>query len=433
MSDCSITRRQFVKQTSTVLGAAALATQLGTRVMAQGPAAGADTLGVALIGCGGRGTGALNQCLGARPGVKLVAMGDLFQDRLDACRARLAKLDLGARNAVTDERCFVGFDAYKQVLACPEVDLVLLTTPPGFRPLQLQAAVAAGKHVFMEKPVAVDPVGVRSVIASGKLADVKGLSIVAGTQYRRQDSYVKAIERIHAGDIGKLLGAQGYYNSGPLWHVKRTAAMSDMEWQCRNWYYFTWLSGDHLVEQCIHNVDALNWVFQGPPLKVLGSGGRIVRTGPEYGHVYDHFVVEYEYPGDARVMVMCRQMANTATKVANHIIGTEGIANVNPQTSDISSHEGKRLFRHPERGRNPYVQEHIALLDAIRHGPPVNDTAGAAESTLTAIMGREAAYTGKEITWEQITASDLDLSPSQYEFGDLPQQPVPTPGTARRG
>ena len=242
---------------------------------------------------------------------------------------------------------------------------------------------------------------------------------------------VKAIAKIHEGAIGKLVAGQGYYNTGTLWQVPRTDAMSDMEWQCRNWYYFTWLSGDHMVEQCVHNIDAINWVFQAPPVKAIATGGRLVRTDKKFGEIYDHFAVDYEYPGNVHVVVMCRQMAGAATRLGNHIVGTKGVANVDPGSSNIRSHDGKQLFRHPEPGNNPYVQEHADLIASIRRGRPINEAAESARSTLTAIMGREAAYSGAEVTWDKAMNSNLDLSPKEYTFGPLADRSIPVPGKCR--
>ena len=389
-------------------------------------AGGSDAIRVGLVGCGGRGTGAARDCAESAEGVSIVAMADLFRDRLEDRRAPL-KEAISDSYQVTDDRCYSGFDAYKELIDS-DIDLVILATPPGFRPIHLRYAVEAGKHVFMEKPAGVDPTGVRSVIESGELAKAKGLSIVAGTQYRRQPSYVEAIKRIHDGRIGEIVAAQEYYLTGPIWLRPRKPGMSDMEWQCRNWYYFTWLSGDQIVEQFVHNLDAINWIFQGPPVSAIGSGGRTKRVDPNYGHIYDNFSVEYVYENGVRVTAMCRQMENCLSRVSNRIIGTKGIADVNPDHSVIRSHKGKIEFEYPEKGNNPYVQEHTDLINSIRESKPLNEAREVAYSTLTAVMGREACYTGQEVTWEAMMNSPQNLVPDSFGFTSLAVPPVAVPG-----
>jgi len=421
-----LSRRDFLK-TSAAVSAATLMTDLGTNyAFAQG----SDRLRVGLIGCGGRGTGAAMDNLSAAPNVVLVALGDLFPDRLNGCRDRLkerAQKDkaFAEKCKVTDDHCFSGFDAYKQVIAS-DVDLVILATPPGFRPIHLKAAVEAGKHVFMEKPVAVDAPGVRSVIQSADLAAQKGLGIVAGTQRRHHAGYVETMKRIHDGAIGEIVAAQCYWNQGGLWSVERQPSMSDMEWQIRNWLYFTWLSGDHIVEQHIHNLDVINWAMQAHPVRALGMGGRQSRTAPVFGHIFDHFTVEYEYPNGARVLSMCRQIDGTAFRVAERIVGTKGYSNAS------SFIRGQHPWRfEAQKPIFEYVQEHTDLIESIRTGKPLNEGRQIAESTLTAIMGRMSAYTGQEVTWEQALNSQENLLPAKFEFGPLPVPPVAVPGQTR--
>ena len=392
-------------------------------------AAGSDVIRVGLIGCGGRGTGAARDCAVSAEGVEIVALADLFRDRLEERRGALQEA-IPEQYRVTDDRCYSGFDSYKALIDS-DVDLVILATPPGFRPIHLRYAVEAGKHVFMEKPAGVDPDGVRSVIESGEMAREKGLSIVAGTQYRRQPSYMESIARIHDGRIGQILSAEEYYLTGPIWLRPRKPGMSDMEWQCRNWYYFTWLSGDQIVEQFVHNIDAINWALQGTPVKCIGSGGRTKRVDPNYGHIYDNFNIVYEYEGGVQVTAMCRQMENCLNRISNRIIGTEGIADVNPDHSIIRSHKGKLVFEYPEKGNNPYVQEHTDLIQSIRDNNPLNEAQEVAYSTMTAIMGREACYTGQEITWEDMMNSPQRLVPESFAFTSLPVPPVPVPGITR--
>jgi predicted dehydrogenase len=382
-------------------------------------ARGSDTLRVGLVGCGGRGSGAVADCLRAAPGTEVVALGDAFADRLEACRTGLEAF--AERNRVVPERCFVGFDAYQRVIAS-DVDLVILATPPGFRPQHLRAAVEAGKHVFMEKPVAVDPAGIRSVLASAEIARERGLAIVAGTQRRHDGAYQETIRRIHEGALGEIVAAQCYWNQGGLWMHPRQAAWSDLEWQMRNWLYFTWLSGDHIVEQHVHNLDVINWALGAHPVRCTGMGGRQVRIDPAYGNVFDHFAVEYEYPGGARVHSFSRQIDNCATRVAERIVGTRG-------TSDAcGSIRGETNWRFEGEAVNPYQQEHADLIASIRAGAPLNEARQVAESTLTAIMGRMSAYTGKDLTWEQALESKLDLVPQALAFGPMEVAPVALPG-----
>lgn len=379
-----------------------------------------DTIRVGLIGCGGRGTGAAVNCVESSPGVEITALGDVFRDRLDSSRANLGRL--GDKLDVPDERCFVGFDAYQQVIASG-VDLVILATPPGFRPLHLAAAVEAGKHVFAEKPIAVDPTGIRSVLRSAELAKQRGTAIVAGTQRRHQRSYLETMRRIEDGAIGDVVAGQCYWNQGGLWAHERRPEYSDMEWQIRNWLYFTWLSGDHIVEQHVHNLDVMNWALGSHPEKAYALGGRQSRTDSIYGHIYDHFAVEYEYAGGVRIISMSRQIEGSDTRVAERLVGTKGVANPNGRI------EGAEMFRHDGR-RDPdaYVQEHTDLIASIRAGEPLNEGKRIADSTMTAIMGRMSAYTGKIVTWDFAQSSKLDLLPKQWEFGNVPTPPVALPG-----
>ena len=393
-----------------------------------------ERIRLGVIGCGGRGTDAAIDCVRSSPGVEIVALGDLFKDHLDESRKMLTEpedeklADVPEKVHLTDDRCFVGFDAYQQVLALSEVDMVILATPPGFRPLHLRAAVDAGKHIFMEKPVAVDPIGVRSVIESADAAARKGLAIVSGTQRRHEPGYLATMQRIHDGAIGDIVGGQCYWNQGELWVKDRQPDWSDMEWQVRNWLYFTWLSGDHIVEQHVHNIDVINWAIGSPPVKAVGLGGRQVRTDPKFGNIYDHFAVEYEYANGVRVLSLCRQIPGTSERVSERLVGTHGVADPSGWIT------GRRPFKFETKGEavNPYVQEHTDLVASIRRGKPLNEGRRIAESTLTAIMGRISAYTGREIQWPWVRqASQLDLTPPKYEFCDLPVDPVATPGETK--
>jgi predicted dehydrogenase len=385
-----------------------------------------DVVRVGVIGCGGRGTGAAVNALEAHPSTRIVALADLFEDRLNGSRGWLEQQeDFGSRVDVGD-RVFTGFDAYRRLLALKEVDLVILATPPGFRPVHFEAAVAAGKHVFLEKPVAVDPAGVRKVIEAAERAKAQRLSVVAGTQRRHERSYLEAMERIGSGAIGEIHSARCSWNQGGLWVHERKPEYTDTEWQCRNWLYFCWLSGDHIVEQHVHNLDVINWAMGSTPERAYGMGGRQVRTDAKYGNVYDHFAIEYEYSDDRRCLSFCRQQDGTDGRVEETIYGTSGKLTSRPGFAVIEGADG---WRFSGRNGNPYVDEHVNLLKSIRgEGPYLNEARRVAESTLTAIMGRMSAYTGKAVTWEQALDSALDLSPAAYAFGGLPVREVPMPG-----
>ena len=380
-----------------------------------------DTIRVGVVGCGGRGTGAAMNCFESSPGVEIVALGDLFPDRLASCRERLAE-GLGASLKATNDTCFAGFDAYQHVLAC-DIDMVIFATPPAFRPMHLRAAIEADKNVFMEKPVAVDPTGIRSVMESSDMAKQKGLAIVAGTQRRHQAPYVEAMKRIHDGEIGDIVAAQVFWNQGGLWNRERQPGWTDMEWMARNWLYFTWLSGDHIVEQHVHNIDVANWALQAHPIRAVGVGGRQVRVDPDFGQIYDHFAIQFEYESGARVLSMCRQIDGCANHVAEHITGTAG-------TSDPAGWvRGKSDWEWGDAEYvNAYVREHTDLIASIRAGEPLNEGRQVAESVLTAIMGREAAYTGQEIEWDELLNADMTLVPDEFHFGPMPPLPIATPG-----
>jgi predicted dehydrogenase len=413
-----VSRRDFIKTSAAVGMAAVLAGKV--RLFA----AGSDKVRVGLIGCGGRGTGAAKDCVNSSDNVEITAMGDLFQDHLDKSLAELSR-EVDDKVSVTKETSFAGFDAFEKVIAS-DVDMVILATPPHFRPQHLAAAVEAGKHIFMEKPVAVDPVGVHSVIASSEAAEKKGLSIVAGTQRQHQEHYLEIMKRIHRGDIGEIVGGQCYWNMGELWVKRRQLDWSDMEWQCRNWLYFTWLSGDHIVEQHLHNLDVINWAIGAHPVQCMGMGGRQVRTGSEYGNIFDHFAVEYEYPNGVRVLSMCRQTAGCNEQVSERVVGTKGQTYTDGSIGFI---EGQNAYKYEGESPNPYVQEHADLITSIREGEVLNEGKRVAESTMTVIMGRMSAYTGRALKWDwAMNASELDLRPPKYEFGDLPVRPVAVPG-----
>ena len=417
-----VTRRTFMQTTAAATAAFVLP---GAHV------AGSDAVRVGVVGCGGRGTGAARDVIRSSAGVEIVSLGDLTPDRLGQCREQLSKLVADEPKykqaiKVTDEKCFTGFDAFEKVLAS-DVHYVILASPPGFRPAHLKAAVAAGKHIFTEKPVAVDSAGIRSVLETYEQARQKGLGIGVGTQRRHQAEYLATIKRLHDGAIGDITSGQVFWNQGGLWNRERHPSWSDVEWQIRNWLYFTWLSGDHIVEQHVHNIDVANWVLNAHPVKAIGAGGRQWRTDPKYGHIYDHFAVDFEYPSGARVMSMCRQIDGTRGRIGEHFIGTKGSSDPAGKILGASAW----AYEAPEKPVSPYVQEHTDLVASIRSGKPYNELKQVAESTLTAILGREAAYTGQELTWDEVLNADQDLTPPQTTFGPLEVPPVPMPGKTK--
>ena len=415
-------RRNFLKTGAALSAASVFAPTTGVF------AAGSDTMRIALIGCGTRGTGAAKDCLKSSPGVEIVALADLFQDKLDKALESL-KNELPAQVKIKPDNAFLGFDAYKTVLAMSEVNLVLLATPPAFRPEMVRATIEAGKHIFMEKPGAVDPVGIRSLMQSADLADQRKLSIVGGTQQRYIPHYLEILKRIHGGDIGPIVSGQSYWNWGSSdWHFeKRKPEWSDVEWQIRCWPYFVWLSGDHIVEQHLHNMDVINWGLGAHPVECLGFGGRQARTAPDYGNIYDHFTIDYVYPEGVRVMSMCSQVKGSHTRVGERFVGTRGTAWMNRNEGWI---EGGKPFKWTAAVETGLVAEHAALIKSIRDRQPVNEARRLAESTLTVIMGRMAAYTGKVVTWDFArNQSQIDLRPKQkLELGPLPVPPVAIPG-----
>jgi predicted dehydrogenase len=420
-------RRDFLT-TSTILAGASLAAL--PALTSNVHAAGSDTLRIGLIGCGGRGTGAASQALRADPNVKLVALGDAFADRLQGSLNSLkGEQEIKDKVDVKPDHCFVGFDAYKQVLASG-IDVVLLTTPPHFRAAHLKAAIEAGKHVFAEKPVAVDAPGVHSVMESCRKARDKNLAVVSGLCYRYEHAKRETMQRIHEGAVGDVVALHCTYNAGLLWSHARHPGMSDMEWQLRNWLYFTWLSGDHIVEQHIHSLDKMLWAMKDvPPLKANGTGGRQQRTAKEFGNIFDHHAVVFEWPSGVKLFSYCRQQANTTKDVSDFVMGTQG-------TADVMKHAitGKSAWKHkrtPDFPDDMYQNEHDELFASIRAGKPINNGDYMCQSTLLAIMGRMATYTGTTITWEMALNSREDLTPAKYEFGDLPVPPVPVPGVTK--
>jgi predicted dehydrogenase len=380
-----------------------------------------------LIGCGGRGTGAALNFLDAGPNLEIVALGDVFQDRLDKCRAELKT----QKNVnIPDEKCFLGFDSYEKVIDSG-VDIVLLTTPPHFRPQHVEAAVKAGKHIFMEKPCAVDPVGARSVMVSSERAKQKELCIVSGTIRRVQKDFVETHRRVANGEIGEIVSAHIIRNGGSLWVIKRQPGMSDMEYMLRNWANFCWLSGDHIVEQFIHEIDVMNWYIGKNPVKAMGWGGRQRRVS---GDQYDFFSVEYVYDNGMQTHCAARQITGCSNLTKQLITGTNGFADAKGTIFNLKGEEMWK-YPYPEEGstdptwkvKDPYVQEHINLVTAIRTGNIINDAEAQINSTLITIMGRMSAYTGKDVTWDEVLNSDLYLGPKTYVFGPVPGIPEVIP------
>jgi predicted dehydrogenase len=416
------TRRDFLRTSAAVGGALT-----GGLIVPGAYAAGNDVIKVGLVGCGGRGSGAAEnicEAAGTSFNIKIHALADVFPERIKNVRERLSKAE-GTKDKldVTDERCFAGFDGYQKVIE--SCDLVMLATPPGFRPQHIEATIKAGKHLFTEKPVAVDGTGIRKVLAAAEEANKKNLRVVAGTQRRHQAGYLESMKRIHEGAIGDLVTARVYWNQGNIWAIKRQPEWSDTEYQVRNWYHFVWLCGDHIVEQHVHNLDVANWAIGSHPVRAVGMGGRQVNTAPEFGQSFDHFAVEYEYPNNVFVQSMCRQIAGCENNVSETLVGTKGQwASGGYRFSGAAGRERIRV-----REINPYVQEHIDLLTCITEGKPINELAQVAESTLTAIMGRMSAYTGKAVTWEQALNSKLDTFPKELSLdGKMEEPPVPVPG-----
>jgi myo-inositol 2-dehydrogenase/D-chiro-inositol 1-dehydrogenase len=425
------TRREFLRTTGTTVAASAWAAALPIELVAH--PGGSDVLKIGLIGCGGRGCGAVRDVVATGFPVKLVAMADAFQEEVDkALEERLVGDELRGKIDVPPERRFAGLDAYEKLLQT-DVDYVILAEPPGFRPRHLAAAIAAGKHVFAEKPLATDAPGVRQVLAAAAEAKKKGLGLGVGLQRRHQNDYIETIKRLQDGAIGEILFMRAYWNGAGVWVRHRRPGMTEMQYQVWNWYYFTWLSGDHIVEQHIHNLDVINWLKGAYPVKCQGQGGRQVRTGKEYGQIYDHHFVEYHYPDGSVLLSQCRHIPGCWNSVSEHAHGTKGYAEIS--AARILPREGERWRYRGERN-NPYVQEHYDLIQSILSGNPINEGEYGAYSTLTAIMGRMATYTGQEVTWEEALNSNESLQPKEYRWDAEPPvkpdangfYPVPMPG-----
>jgi predicted dehydrogenase len=384
-----------------------------------------------LIGCGGRGSGAAVNFLDAGPNLEITLLVDLFQDRIDNCR-QIIKKEKDVE--IPDQNCFLGFEAYKKVMES-DVDIIIHATPPHFRPQHFSAAVEARKHVFMEKPMAVDPAGARAIIAASRKAEALGLVVGTGTQRRHQRNYVATYKQIYEGAIGEIVSANCYWNQDQLWHRKPQKNWSEMEYMIRDWVNWCWLSGDHIVEQHVHNIDVINWFTQSRPEKAVGFGSRQRRIT---GDQYDFFSIDFEYENGIHVHSMCRQISGCTENVSEYIRGTEGYSNCEDKIyNPDGSIKWQYAYPKDENGNptdnvkiSPFLQEHIDLVTAIRENRPYAEAEDTAVSTLSAVMGRISAYTGKEVLWEEMMGSDLALGPDKYEFGDVDiEKSIPIPGT----
>jgi myo-inositol 2-dehydrogenase/D-chiro-inositol 1-dehydrogenase len=430
-------RREFLKTSALVAGGV----MINGVAFASGGAHSSvdDTIKIALIGCGGRGTGAAFQALGTKQNLKLVAMADAFSDRLESAYKELSE-KYADKIDVPKERRFVGFDAYKKAIAL--ADVVLLATPPGFRPSHFEEAINQNKHVFMEKPVAVDSPGIRKVLATAELAKQKKLNVVVGLQRRYQTNYREALKRIQDGMLGDITGGQVYWNSGGVWVKPREANQTEMEYQMRNWYYFNWLCGDHIVEQHVHNIDIANWVKNAYPVSIQGTGSRAWRTGKDYGEIYDNHSVELTYEDGAVIHSQCRHFEGIDNRVDESFQGTKGRIYLSAgNEAKIWDTKGNVLYNYSSKtNRNPYEVEHEELFDAVAKGEfKYADAERVAKSCLTAIMGRYATYSGKTITWKDALNADNSLFPDKLAWDAKPKllpdenglYPVPTPGKTK--
>lgn len=427
LNGLATSRRDFLKSAAVAGTALAIPAILPGKLFAAGSQ---ETLKVGLIGCGGRGSGAASNALSADENVELVAMGDAFEDRLQSSLKNL-QASHGAKVKVTPDKCFVGLDAYQKVIDSG-VDVVILATPPGFRPAHLKAAIDANKHVFTEKPMATDGPGVRMVMAAAAEARKKNLSLVAGFCYRYNSGVREIMKKIHDGSIGEVRALYTVYNTGYVWSpYPRNPEWTDLQYQVKNWYYYTWLSGDHIAEQAVHSLDKMSWVMKDvPPLKCVALGGRQVRTAPEFGNIYDHFSVVYDYPNGVKAFHNCRQQNGCAGDNSDYFMGSDGVAQFVRAFSGPFVIKGKENWRYrAQKDTDMYQQEHNELFAGIRSGKVINDGEWMAKSTLVAIMGRMAAYTGQEVTWEQAMNSEETLVPKIADW----KSPVGFPPVAMPG
>ena len=411
------TRRTFCKQTAAAT-TGILASTLPLDAMSN--IYDNKKLKLALIGCGGRGSGAAVQALTADDKVELYAMADAFRDRIDSSLNGIKEHFDGSKNIdVQEKNMFTGFDAYKKAIDL--CDVVILTTPPGFRPLHFEYAINNDKHVFMEKPLATDAPGIRKVLEVAKIAKDKKLNVVVGLQRHYQDKYITLYNKVVNGDIGKIVSGQVYWNDGGVWVQKRKPSQSELEYQMRNWYYFTWLCGDHILEQHIHNIDVANWFIGDYPISAQGMGGREVRNGIDHGQIFDHHFVEFTYASGAVISSQCRHQTGTASRVDEVFQGSNGsVVTGKGEMTDLS---GNIKYKYPNKWNedpNPYQVEHDKLFQSIRNNEVINDVEYGAKSTMTAIMGRMATYTGKKITWDQAINSKEMLVPNNLTWNSTP-------------
>ena len=423
MQESRPNRRTFLMHSTAASAGAMTALSLARNAYAGGD----DTIKVALVGCGGRGTGAAEQNLTADPGTRLVAMADAFRDRLEESLSTLQASPVADRIDVPEDRRFSGFDAYKQ--ATELADLVILATPPGFRPIHFAHVVEKGKHAFVEKPMAVDGPGLRTFMEAAEKSRKLGLSAVNGFCWRYHGPRRELMKRVGEGAIGDVIAIETAYNSQGVWDPRKTREQcdSEMEYQMRNWYYYDWLSGDQIVEQAIHGLDTMAWVTGDvPPIRCWGVGGRQARTDAKYGNIWDHFAIVYEYENGVRGYHQCRHWPNTPNRVQDILLGSKGQADVFGLRIT-----GDDKWRY--RGDNPnmYQTEHDELYSALRSGKPINNVEQAAHTTTLALMGRTAGYTGEIITYDQMLTSETDLVPTEFSWGDAPDRPVPIPGVTQ--
>jgi len=426
-------RRQFLK-TSSVIAGGALAGGLSIGRIAHGDLAD-ETIKIGLIGCGGRGTGAAAQAMNTDGPTKLIAVADAFSDRMAGCLGSLKGRHKDKVDVPKDHQ-FVGFDAYKKLLAIKDIDLVLIATPPGFRPIHFEEAVKNGKHVFAEKPLAVDAPGVQQFLSANKIAKEKNLLVQIGLQRHHEKRYIETIKRLKDGAIGDINLMRAYWNGGGVWTRPRKAGQTEMEYQMRNWYYFNWLCGDHINEQHIHNLDVINWLKDGPPVEANAQGGRQVRTSKEHGEIYDHHFVEYTYADGSKMFSQCRHIRNCWNSVSEHAHGSKGSANI---SGTIYDQAGTKTWSYGRGGGGGHQEEHHDLFAALRKGDRPNEGDYGAHSTMTAILGRMASYSGKAIKYEDALNSKLSLAPAEYDFKATPPvipdadgyYKIPQPGSAK--
>lgn len=422
-------RRSFIKKSGIAVLGTSLTYPVG--VFSNTVKPNDSALKVGLIGCGGRGTGAAAQALHADPNVILSAMGDVFEDRLETAYEELLKIH-PERIKLDAAKKFIGFDAYQKVIAS-DVDVVLLTTPPAFRPDHLAEAVSAGKHVFCEKPVAVDAPGVRSVLESAKIAKDKQLALVSGFCFRHNYPNQEFFGRILKGDVGDIRAVTTFRHGGEAWYKDRQPDWTQMTYEMRNWYYYNWLSGDFIVEQAVHSIDMMSWAMNDVmPIKATGHGGRQVRINPKYGNIYDHFSVEYEYADGAKGYHFTRQQADTSSQNSVEVFGSDGTALAHMYRSHVI--KGKNNWSYEGENNDMFQTEHDELFKSIRKGNPINDGEKMAHSTLLAIMGRMVGYTGQTISWEEAFNSAETLGPKIDEYDwDLVWKtpPIAVPGKTK--